>query len=83
MILQIPDGSWKVTVDRCKLNLVVALIEVAMMDVVTLLEQIEPQVLVYGHCFGICILSYFSKKRGSGRVFAHFKCVINTCKFFC
>lgn len=42
--LQNPDGSWKMTVDDCKLNLVVALIEASMTNVVSLLEQIQPQV---------------------------------------
>lgn len=32
------------TVDDCKLNLVVALIEASMTNVVSLLEQIQPQV---------------------------------------
>lgn len=60
---------------------VVVLIDAALTDVVTLLEQMESQVQVCGHCLGMYIFFYLNKKRESGRVIVHFQCVINICKF--
>lgn len=47
---------------------VVVLIDAALTDVVTLLEQMESQVQVCGHCLGMYIFSISIRKENQGEL---------------